>query len=114
MVESAALLIDEILPEQPIREWVLSVPVALAIVYREIETHLIHKAGLTRSDANTGAVTLIQRFGSALNLNIHFHMLFLDGVYVPVQGGVCCRRVKPPSTAEISDRETAARTRCIN
>ena len=32
--------------------------------------------------AKTGAVTLIQRFGSALNLNVHFHMLFLDGVYV--------------------------------
>ena len=32
--------------------------------------------------AYTGAVTLVQRFGSALNLNIHFHMLFLDGVYV--------------------------------
>jgi hypothetical protein len=26
-------------------------------------------------------VTLIQRFGGALNLNIHFHMLVLDGVY---------------------------------
>ena len=24
---------------------------------------------------------LIQRFGSALNLNVHFHMLWLDGVY---------------------------------
>lgn len=32
--------------------------------------------------AHTGAVTLIQRFVSALNLNIHFHMLFLDGAYV--------------------------------
>ena len=29
----------------------------------------------------TGAVTLIQRFGSALNLNVHFHLLVLDGVY---------------------------------
>ncbi|UNB75898.1 transposase [Escherichia coli] len=27
-------------------------------------------------------MTLIQRFGNALNLNIHFHMLWLDGVYV--------------------------------
>jgi len=26
-------------------------------------------------------VTVVQRFGSALNLNLHFHMLFLDGVY---------------------------------
>jgi len=31
--------------------------------------------------AKTGAVTLIQRFGSALNLNPHLHMLFLDGAY---------------------------------
>jgi hypothetical protein len=38
-------------------------------------------AGLTRASAATGAVTLIQRFGSALNLNVHFHMLVLDGVY---------------------------------
>jgi len=41
----------------------------LGIVYRAIETHLIHKAGLTRAAAHTGAVTLIQCFGSALNLN---------------------------------------------
>jgi hypothetical protein len=33
-------------------------------------------------DGATGTVTLIQRFGSALNVNIHFHILFLDGVYV--------------------------------
>jgi len=32
--------------------------------------------------ACTGAVTLIQHFGLALNLKLHFHMLFLDGVYV--------------------------------
>ncbi len=31
---------------------------------------------------------LVQRFGSALNLNIHFHMLFLDGVSLTAQGGV--------------------------
>mgnify|MGYP003689580585 CR=1 FL=1 len=51
-------------------------------VYRAISTHLIHKAGFSLKDGATGAVTLIQRFGSALNLNIHFHILFLDGVYV--------------------------------
>jgi Putative transposase len=53
----------------------------LGIVYRCIATHLIKKAGLTKKKAQTGAVTLIQRFGSALNLNIHFHKLVLDGVY---------------------------------
>ena len=41
----------------------------LGIVYRVIATHLIKKAGQTHKTAHTGAVTLIQRFGSALNLN---------------------------------------------
>jgi hypothetical protein len=97
MAESAALLVDEILPHAPMRQWVLSVPFplrflfatrpkimgeVLSIVYRVIATHLIMKAGFTITTAHTGAVTLIQRFGSALNLNIHFHMLFLDGVYL--------------------------------
>jgi hypothetical protein len=49
---------------------------------RVIAAHLARKAGFRAKRARTGAVTLIQRFGSALNLNLHFHMLFLDGVYV--------------------------------
>ena len=54
----------------------------LAVVQRGISTFLIRRAGFTvASRVRTGAVTLIQRFGSALNLNIHLHMLFLDGTY---------------------------------
>jgi len=63
MAESAALLVDEVLPHQPIRQWVLSVPIplrflfasrpaimgkVLGIVYRTIATQLIHQAGHTR------------------------------------------------------------------
>ena len=44
----------------------------LGIVYRCIATHLVKKAGFTRKTAQTGAVTLTQRVGSALNLNVHF------------------------------------------
>ena len=47
---------------------------------------LLKKAGLTRATGHSGAATLIQRFGSALNLNIHFHMIFLDGLYLRVDG----------------------------
>jgi hypothetical protein len=36
---------------------------------------------LKADEADSGAVTLIQRFGSAANLNIHLHCLVLDGVY---------------------------------
>ncbi len=96
MAESAGLLVDEILPHEPIRQWVLSFPFqlrflfanypqimgkVLGIVYRTLATHITHKAGFNKKTSQTGAVTLIQRFGSALNLNIHFHMLYLDGVY---------------------------------
>ncbi|MDN5938380.1 MAG: IS91 family transposase [Salinisphaera sp.] len=118
MAEAAALLVDEVFPEQPVRQWVLSFPYplrflfasrpeqmsrVLGIVYRVIATHLIRKAGFTRNDAHTGAVTLIQRFGSALNLNLHFHMLFLDGVYVEGgDGRLRFRWVKAPLSAELT------------
>ena len=46
-----------------------------------IATFLFKQTGQKRDQAATGAVTLIQRFGSAANLNIHLHALVLDGVY---------------------------------
>jgi hypothetical protein len=118
MAESAALLVDEVLPHEPMRQWVLSFPFqlrflfasrpvvmgqVLGIVYRVIATHLIKKADHTHTTARTGAVTLIQRFGSALNLNVHFHMLFLDGVYVDQPDGAArFRWVKAPTSAELT------------
>ena len=54
----------------------------LVVVQRALSTFVILRSGLTvSSGARTGAVTLIQRFGSALNLNVHLHMLFLDRAY---------------------------------
>lgn len=52
-----------------------------------VSGQLIQQAEFTRQTAQTGAVTLIQQFGSALNLNVHFHMLFLDGVYTTTTWG---------------------------
>ena len=68
------------------------------IVTRAIASYLITQGGCTAATAQTGAVTLIQRFGLARNLNIHFHMLFLDGVYCAA--GPSFRRVKAPTPAE--------------
>lgn len=95
MAETSAHLIDHVIPYVPVRQWVLSFPWplrllfarhpevlsrCLAVVTRAMETHLIHQAGLTRSSgARSGIVTLVQHFGSALNLNIHLHMIVLDG-----------------------------------
>ena len=53
----------------------------LQVVHRVITRHLLGQAGLKAEEADSGAVTLIQHFGSAANLNIHLHCLVLDGVY---------------------------------
>ena len=65
----------------------------MAIIHRAISTHIVNKAGFTNKQAKTGAVTLIQRFGSALNLNIHFHMLFLEGAISENYGAALLLRV---------------------
>jgi len=118
MTETAVLLVDDVLPRQPVRQWVLSLPYALryllatrpevvtqvlGIVYRAISGHLIRKAGLTRTSGVTGAVTLIQRFGSALNLNVHFHLLVLDGAYRrEAVGNLRFVPISAPSSAELN------------
>jgi hypothetical protein len=118
MAESAALLVDDVLPHEPIRQWVLSFPFqlrflfasypqimgkVLGIVYRALATHITKKAGYNKQTAQTGAVTLIQRFGSALNLNIHFHMLYLDGVYAADNyGKTRFHPIKAPTKSELN------------
>ncbi len=96
MAESARHLVEEVFGPRPVRQWVLSFPYplrflfaskpeaigpVLGIVHRVIAGWLADQTGIERASAQCGAVTLIQRFGSALNLNVHFHMLWLDGVY---------------------------------
>jgi hypothetical protein len=118
MVETSAHLVDHVIPKAPVRQWVLSFPWplrllfarrpdtlsrCLAVIIRAIETDLIHRAGLTRaSGARSGIVTLVQRFGSALNLNIHLHMIVLDGVYTVYKSGKAkFHRVKAPNQTEL-------------
>lgn len=82
----AAPPVGDQLPLFPLRYLFADHPEAMGkppgIIYRAISTHLIHKAQLSLTNGRTGAVMLIQRFGSVLNLHMHFHILFLDGVYV--------------------------------
>jgi hypothetical protein len=74
----------------PVRQWVLSLPMplrvllaaqpelvtpVLQVVQRVVTRHLLAAAGLCADEGHGGSVTLIQRFGSAANLNIHLHSL---------------------------------------
>jgi len=96
MAQTAAHLVDYVIPRVPVRQWVLSLHIplrlllaaqpklvrpVLQVVHRVITRFLLDQAGLKTEQANSSAVTLIQRFGSAANLNIHLHCLVLDGVY---------------------------------
>jgi hypothetical protein len=59
----------------------------LKVVHRVITRHLLGQAGLKRDEADNGVVTLIQRFGSAANLNIRLNCLVLDRLYRRGTGG---------------------------
>ena len=98
MAQSAAHLVDHVIAQLPVRQWVLALPIPLhlllaaqpklltpmlQVVHSVITRHLLGQAGLKAEEAeeaDSGAVTLIQRFGSAANLTIHFHSLVLDGM----------------------------------
>ena len=63
----------------------------------------MQQAGLkVACGASTGAVTLIQRFGSALNLNVHLHMLFLNGACAFRGRGAAFHPTRRPSNAELT------------
>ncbi|MFT7665128.1 MAG: hypothetical protein ACI87A_003363, partial [Planctomycetota bacterium] len=97
MAESAAHLVDHVLPQVPIRQWVISFPWALRYLLArrprllsEVRRIFLRAVfGFYRKQARlaghrrgrAGAVSRIQRFGSSLNLNPHLHTLMLDGVY---------------------------------
>ena len=120
MADTAAHLVDRVLPEVPVRQWVLSLPFALRyrlaydscllgevlrIFVRAVFASIRRRAGIPASDrrARCGAVSFVQRFGDALRLNPHFHSIVLDGIYVSNEKGeVVFRHVAPPSDAEVA------------
>ena len=104
MSDTAAHLVDRVFPPVPVWQWVLSLPYALryrlaydarmvtdvlGIFTRIVFGSLIRRARRfgPMPNAQCGAVTFIQRFGSALNLNLHLHMLAIDGVYAADDDG---------------------------
>jgi len=114
MTECAARLVDDVLPRVPVRQWVLSVPHRLR--YLLAWDHSLSRAvlgvyarvllGFHRQrarrhglrDGRSGCVTVIQRFGGGLNLNVHFHTLVLEGVFVEGADGALRLWALPPPT----------------
>jgi transposase-like zinc-binding protein/putative transposase len=123
MAQMAAHLVEQIIPWVPTRQWVVSVPIPLrywtasspdltakvhTIIRTTIAQYYVNQAvtcGIPRGKAHPGSVTFIQRFGSALQLNVHYHLLFLEGVYLDrTDQGLTPRFVqgKPPTDTDIA------------
>ena len=117
MAETGAHLVDNVLPHTPYRQWVLSFPWplrllfaarpqwltrVLGVVTRALSAALLKRAGVRHCEgARTGMVTFIQRFGSKLNLNVHLHILALDGAYTFAHGTAHFHRAPAPGPDEL-------------
>jgi len=120
MADTAAHLVDRVFPEAPVRQWVLTLPIALryrmaydanltSAVLREFLRAIFgslrrraRSGGRRIRYPQCGSVTFIQRAGDALNLNVHFHALVLDGVYdFDDPGGPCFILLPPPDDEEV-------------
>jgi len=117
MHDTAARLVEGVLPHVPMRQWVLSLPRwarwvlvrdsglvsrTLDLALREIFASLrkrARRAGVRGSRA--GAVSFVQRFGGALNLNVHFHCVVSDGVFARDEGGVHFVPLGAPADSEL-------------
>src|SRR5262250_227235 len=96
MAQTATHLVERVIPWVPTRQWVVSVPIPLrylmaasqeltakvhTIIRTTIGQYYVNKAiirGFEGANIQPGSVTFIQRFGSALNVNVHYHVVFLE------------------------------------
>ena len=97
MADTAAHLVDRVLPVVPYRQWVLTLPIPVRL--RLLRNPLLVSQGLRLfvrrifawqrrmartmgiADGRCAAITFIQRGGGALNANVHFHTVVPDGVF---------------------------------
>jgi hypothetical protein len=123
MAQLAAHLVEQVIPWVPTRQWVVSVPIPLrywmasckdltaavhTIIRKTISQYYVNEAvklGMDRKKIQAGSVTCVQRFGGSINANLHYHFVFLEGVYVDRSDqGLKPRfvKVEPPSDADIA------------
>jgi hypothetical protein len=119
MAAHAAQLVEAVLPRVPVRQWVLTLPYRLryrlawdhgvtravlgvyARVLQDFYSRRAPRPGLGKG--RTGMLTVIQRFGSGVNLNLHFHTLVLDGVFTErTPGRLEFHAATPPSDDDVA------------
>jgi hypothetical protein len=104
MCELTEHLLDHALAKVPVRQYVLTFPfpvrllaardskllAALRRIFIRAVSAFIHKRARAKAltkDVRTGGFCVVQRAGSALNINPHMHALFFDGAYTRAEDG---------------------------
>ena len=108
---------DRVLPRAPFRQWVFTVPKPLRLrlardpawarwagqlVVRAIgawQRRIARARGLRAP--RTGAVAFRQRFGGLVNLNVHYHVIVPDGVFVDDGEGLRFAMHPVPTSADV-------------
>jgi hypothetical protein len=131
MAQTAANLLEHVLPRVPLRQFVLTFPF-------ELRTRLAYDGALlgtasrivvdsilgfyrrriggggTRSPSKGGAVTVVQRLSADLRLNPHLHIVALDGVFVAGPGGTPVFQPLPElATRDVADLVQVVRARVV-
>jgi hypothetical protein len=117
MSDTAAHLVDRVLQFAPYRQWVLAYPKRLRLAFARDARATTESAAILMSEAfrwqrrrakalgvtrpMVGAVSVTQRFGSRLDVNIHHHAVLPDGVFVEDAHGVGFVRLDPPQGEEL-------------
>lgn len=118
MADVAAQLVDRVLPQAPYRQWTLTFPYRLrlrlvrdATLLSEVLSDFLRtvfawqrlqarRAGIKAPVA--GAITLVQLWGSLLQITPHFHSWLPDGVFTRRQDGTLqFHRLAPPDDRDI-------------
>jgi hypothetical protein len=117
MANTAAFLVDRVLPDVPLRQYVLTLPyelrklvafkadvltaVARIFVESVFASYRIRAKRNGIEAPQCGSVNFVQRFGS-LNLHVHYHLVALDGVFArDAQGRVVFHPAPPPTPANL-------------
>jgi hypothetical protein len=120
MADTAAFCIDHLFPRAPVRQFVLTVPMRLRfrmaasprLTSAVLRCFIAAVASDLRRRARrlgfcgqlkTGAMTVVQRFGSSLALNVHFHTLAVDGVWsTRAEGSLDFHPLPAPSDHDVA------------
>jgi hypothetical protein len=129
MNQTTQNLLAHVVPAQPLRQWVLSLPYALraplayepgliGVVARVFADSLLRWYGRRLAPSNGtaqgGLLTVIQRSSGDMRLNPHLHVVALDGLYVAgADGRPVFRALGRLKTDEVADVVQIAKIRVL-